>query len=148
MEGLICGTRTMRERSPASTTCVAWHFSGFSTGRITSRWSEPTRPGPTRGICKPPDPTRLDSTRPDPTRLDPIRPHPTRHDTTRHDTTRYDTTRPARFRTPPDPTGLDPRVFENLMTHPAGRLVSRDKPYTSILTLHKIWCVLYQVSFS
>ena len=95
---------------------------------------DPTRPDPTR-----PDPTRPDPTRPDPTRPDPTRPDPTRPDPgdrTRPDPTRPDrirsvkfqklTTQPVRFRTLPDPTGFDPRSYENLLTPPAGRVLTRD----------------------
>ena len=37
-------------------------------------------------------------------------------------------TRPAKFRTPPDPTRLDPRGFEKHLSRTAGRILIREKP--------------------
>ena len=42
--------------------------------------------------------------------------------------TGHDPTRPVTFRTPPDPTRPDPRHFETLLTRPAGRVMTREKP--------------------
>ena len=41
---------------------------------------------------------------------------------------RPDSTRPVRFRTPPDPTRLDPLLFENLLTRPVVRAITPEKP--------------------
>ena len=42
-------------------------------------------------------------------------------------------TRPVRFGTPPDPTRLDPRDFESILTRPAGRVVASEKNVINIV---------------
>ena len=66
----------------------------------------------TRDIWQPPDPNRPDPNRPDPTR-------------------------PERFPTPPGPTRLDPPIFDCLLTHPMGRVMTRQKALVTRIRGHK-----------
>ena len=73
-----------------------------------------TQPDPTREILKPLDQTGPDLTRPDPGDFGNLltRPNPTREILKRN-----------------DPTRPDPRGFETSLTRPAGRVMTREKPW-------------------